>query len=246
MTTDDREQFREQARALANEMAMDEALRSLDHRIVEVSDQHSYSYMWTWLGLPIIQMPSDIAAMQEIIWEQRPQVVVETGFARGGSTILYSSILELIGEGIVVAVDIEFREHNRDAVEKHPLGHRVRFVEGSSIDDEVMAQVGSQVDGAERVMVILDSDHTHAHVLEEIRRYAPLVTPGQFLVVADTVVEHIPSQEHRPRSWGPGNNPQTAVDQFMAENPDVFAVDDWANNKLLMSSSRGGYLRKLA
>ena len=244
MTADDREDSAN-VRTVANDMASDQSLRSLDHSIVEASDQRSYSYMWTWLGLPIIQMPSDIVAMQEIIWENRPQVVVETGFARGGSTILYSSILELIGEGTVVAVDIEFRDHNREAVEKHLLGHRIRYVEGSSTDDAVLAQVGAIADGAERVMVILDSDHTHAHVLEEIRRYAPLVTPGQFLVVADTVVEHIARQEHRPRTWGPGDNPQTAVDQFMAENPGMFEVDDWANNKLLMSSSRGGYLRKL-
>jgi cephalosporin hydroxylase len=245
MTTDDREEFRQQAHKLANDMATDQPLRALDHKIVEASDEHSYSYMWTWLGLPIIQMPSDIVAMQEIVWENRPQVVVETGFARGGSTILYASILELIGEGTVVAVDIEFRAHNREAVEKHPLGRRVRYVEGSSTDDKVLSQIGSLVEGASRVMVILDSDHTHAHVLEEIRRYAPLVTPGQFLVVADTVVEHIARQDHRPRAWGPGDNPQTAVDQFMIENPGVFQVDDWANNKLLMSSSRGGYLRKL-
>jgi cephalosporin hydroxylase len=245
MTVDDREQFRDRSRQLADEMAGDHDLTALDHRIIAASDQRSYSYMWTWLGLPVIQMPSDIVLMQEIIWENRPQVIVETGFARGGSTILYSTVLELIGEGTVVAVDIEFREHNRAAVESHPLGHRVRYVEGSSTDDDVLAQVSSLIDGAERVMVVLDSDHTHDHVLEEMRRYAPLVTPGQFLVVADTVVEHIPVQEHRPRRWGPGDNPQTAVDQFLAENPDTFDVDAWSNNKLLMSSSRGGYLRKL-
>lgn len=246
MTVDDREEFRQRARALAREMAADQSLRSLDDQIVEASDVRGYSYMWTWLGVPIIQMPSDIATMQEIIWENRPQVVIETGFARGGSAILYSSVLELIGEGLVVAVDIEVREHNREVVDKHPLGHRVRFVQGSSTDDSVLAEVISLADGAERVMVILDSDHTHAHVLDEMRSYAPLVTPGQFLVVADTVVEHIARQEHRPRSWGPGDNPQTAVDQFLEENPGTFEVDDWANNKLLMSSSRGGYLRKLA
>jgi cephalosporin hydroxylase len=246
MSADDREEFRNQAHILASELSRDPDLRSLDHDIVEASDRRSYSYLWTWLGIPIIQMPSDIVVMQEIIWENRPQVVVETGFARGGSTILYSSILELIGEGTVVAVDIDFRGHNRAAVENHPLGHRVRYVEGSSIDDEVVAQVCSLVAGADRVMVILDSDHTHAHVLEEIRRYGPLVTPGQFLVVADTVVEHIPAQEHRPRNWGPGNNPQTALDQFLAENPNAFEIDAWTNDKLLMSSSRGGYLRRRA
>lgn len=244
MTGDDRDQFRAETRRLASEMARDDGLRGLDHKIIEASDKRGYSYLASWLGVPIIQMPSDIVAMQELIWTHRPEVVVETGFARGGSTILYSSILELIGEGIVVAVDIDLRPHNRAAVEAHPFGHRVRFVEGSSTDPSVLDQVAALIDDAERVMVVLDSDHTHAHVLEEMRSYTPFVTDGQFLVVADTVVEQIPRQEHRPRSWGPGDNPQTAVDQYLAENPGVFEVDPWANDKLLMSSSRGGYLRK--
>jgi len=230
---------------MARAMASDSELRSLDRAIIARSDEHSYSYMWTWLGVPIIQMPSDIVLLQEIIWQARPTIIVETGFARGGSTLLYSSLLHLIGSGIVVSIDINFRPHNRAAVENHPHGRRVRLVEGSSTDLAVVEQVRRIIGSEDRVMVVLDSDHTHDHVLSELRLYSPLVTVGQSMVVADTVVEEIPPQEHRPRRWGPGNNPMTALDQFLEESNGRFVRDEWANNKLLMSSSRQGYLRRL-
>ena len=168
MTDDDREQFRDHTRRLARELGSDAPLRELDHRIIQRSDERGYSYLWTWLGLPVIQMPADIVTMQEIIWQHRPQVVIETGFARGGSAILYSSVLQLLGEGVVVAVDIDVRAHNREAVEEHPLGHRVRFVSGSSTEGTVLDEVRDHVGDAERVMVVLDSDHTHAHVYDEL------------------------------------------------------------------------------
>ena len=180
--------------------------------------------------------------MQEIIWETRPQVIVETGFARGGSVVLYSTILELIGEGTVVSVDIDIRDHNRRAVEEHPMGHRVRFVEGSSTEPETVARVRDLIPDDARVMVVLDSDHSHAHVLDELRLYGPLVSPGQFLVVSDTIVEDIPPQSHRPRHWGPGDNPKTALEEYLRET-DRFEPDPWFNGKLLVTSSRGGYLR---
>jgi cephalosporin hydroxylase len=187
-------------------------------------------------------VPEDIVVMQEIIWETRPQVVIETGFARGGSAILYSSILALIGDGIVVSVDIDVREHNRRAVEEHLLGGRVNIVEGSSTAQDTMDRVRALVPDGARVMVVLDSNHTHRHVLDELRLYGPLVTEGQFLVVSDTVVEDIPPQTHRPREWGPGNNPKTALQEYLIET-DRFEPDPWFNSKLLITSSRGGYLR---
>lgn len=176
-------------------------------RALEVSvdaDRYEYSYQWTWLGLPIIQMPPDVLATQEIIWDRRPQLIIETGIARGGSVVLSASILQLIGEGRAIAVDIDIRPHNRDAIEDHPVAGRIELIEGSSIDAAVVAQVAEVADGVERVMVILDSNHTHEHVLAELEAYGPLVTPGQFLIVADTAIEHIPVQSHRPRPWGPG------------------------------------------
>lgn len=240
---DDREQFEADKVVQAEAMAADSEFcqRALD--LTVAADRYAYSYQWTWLGLPIIQMPPDIVAMQEVIWATKPQVIIETGVARGGSVILSSSLLELIGEGEVVAVDIDIRPHNRQAIEEHPLAHRVHLIEGSSIDRAVVDQVRARVADAERIMVVLDSNHTHEHVLAELEAYAPLVTTGQYLVVADTVVEYIPVQEYRPRPWGPGDNPKTALDAFLVSHTE-FEPDPYMNAKLLMTSSPGGYLRR--
>lgn len=242
---DDRADFRARQRECAESLADDAKVADLNRELTIASDQHGYSYVWQWLGLPIIQMPTDVVAIQEIVWRERPNVIVETGIARGGSVILHCSILQLIGAGRVIAVDIDIRPHNRAAIEEHPLSHRATLVEGSSIDPDIVATIRDQIDPADRVMVVLDSNHTHDHVLAELRLYSPMVTAGQFLVVADTVVEDLPPQEHRPRPWGPGNNPKTAVTRFLAENTGQFEVDAFSNNKLLMSSSSGGYLRRL-
>jgi len=243
MTEDDRREFADSQRRRSADLAADVALQHAADEATRLADEHDYSYVWNWLGLPIIQMPTDIVAMQEIIWEARPQVIVETGVARGGSVVLHSSMLELIGEGHVVAVDIDIRAHNRMAIESHPLAHRIRLIEGGSVDPATLAQVRDEIGEAARVMVVLDSNHTHEHVLQELRCYSPMVTAGQFIVVADTMVERLPPQKHRPRPWGPGDNPATAVTQFLAETSD-FEPDPFVNGKLLMSSSPGGYLRR--
>jgi cephalosporin hydroxylase len=242
--SDDRAEFDRDIREDADRMAKDARLQHLVLQTTYEADQYNYTYFWKWLGLSIIQTPDDIMAMQEIIWETRPQLVIETGFARGGSAILYSSILQLIGEGRVVSVDIDIREHNRRAVEEHPFGGRVDFIEGSSTAPDTMDRVRSLVPDGARVMVVLDSNHTHQHVLNELRLYGPLVTEGQLLVVSDTVVEDLPPQTHRPREWGPGNNPKTALQEYLRES-DRFMPDPWVNGKLLITSSRGGYLRCL-
>lgn len=239
---DDRDAFDHQARSSAARMARDAGLHELAVRAFAEADRYDFSYLWKWLGLPIIQTPDDIVALQEIIWETRPQVIIETGFARGGSAILFSSILELIGEGLVISVDIDIREHNRVVVEQHPLGGRIHFVEGSSTAPDTIDRVRAIIPDSALVMVVLDSNHTHQHVLDELRYYGPLVTQGQFLVVSDTVVEDIPPQTHRPREWGPGNNPKTALQDYLRET-DRFEPDPWFNGKLLITSSRGGYLR---
>ena len=243
LSGDDRAGFRANNQEQAAAMAADTELMARATDLVVDADRYGYSYQWTWLGLPIIQMPPDILAMQEIIWATRPQIIIETGIARGGSVILSSSILQLIGEGKVIAVDVDIRAHNREAIEEHPLGHRIQMIEGSSIDPAVLQQVRDGATSAERVMVVLDSNHTHEHVLAELEAYASLVTPGQYLVVADTIVEHIPVQEHRPRPWGPGDNPHTALVEFASDHPE-FEVDEHLNAKLLMTSSPGGYLRR--
>ena len=239
---DDRAVFEHDKRIHATGMADDKALakRALD--VLVDSDRHNWSYQWSWLGVPIIQMPPDVIATQEIIWDTRPDVIIETGVARGGSLIFYASILELIGKGRVVGVDIDIRAHNRDSIERHPLARRIDLIQGSSVEDATVERVKRHITAGSSVMVILDSNHTHDHVLDELRLYGPLVTRGQFMIVADTVVERIPAQAHRPRPWGPGDNPATALDQYLTES-DRFERDAFINAKLLISSSPGGYLR---
>jgi cephalosporin hydroxylase len=244
MTEDDRQEFEATRRQAAAAMAGDEELTTDALALNVAADRHDWSYQWSWLGVPVIQMPPDIVALQEIIWETRPQLVIETGIARGGSLILSASILELLGEGEVLGIDIDIRPHNRETIEAHPLAHRITMIEGSSLDEVVIEEARRAAAEVERVMVILDSNHTHEHVLAELRAYAPLVTVGQFLVVADTFVEEIPPQEHRPRPWGPGDNPATALRAWLAE-AEGFEADPFVNAKLLLSASPGGYLRRV-
>jgi cephalosporin hydroxylase len=241
---DDRSEFERTKREAAARMAADESLVAKALDLNAAADRHNWSYQWSWLGLPVIQMPPDIVALQEVIWETRPQLVIETGIARGGSLVLYASILELLGEGEVLGIDVDIRAHNREAIEAHPLAKRIRMIEGSSLDDDVVARACAAAAEVERVMVVLDSNHTHAHVLAELRAYGSLVTVGQFLVVADTFVEQIPAQEHRPREWRPGNNPATALRSWLDE-VDGFDPDPFVNSKLLLSASPGGYLRRV-
>ncbi len=242
--TDDRAQFERERRDAAERMAADRQLAQAALEVNVAADEHDWSYQWSWLGLPVIQMPPDIVVMQEVIWEMRPQLVIETGIARGGSLVLYASILELIGEGAVLGIDLDIRAHNREAIETHPLARRIRMVEGSSLDEAVLAEVRQAAEAVERVMVVLDSDHTHEHVLAELHAYGELVTVGQFLVVADTFVEDIPVQEHRQRPWGPGDNPATALRTWLDE-AEGFEPDPFINAKLLLSASPGGYLRRM-
>jgi cephalosporin hydroxylase len=242
--TDDRAQFERERREAAERMAADRTLAQAALEVNVAADGHDWSYQWSWLGLPVIQMPADIVAVQEVIWETRPQLVIETGIARGGSLVLYASIFELIGKGDVLGIDIDIRAHNREAIEAHPLARRIRMIEGSSLDEAVLAEVRQAADVVERVMVVLDSDHTHDHVLAELRAYAGLVTVGQFLVVADTFVEDIPVQEHRRRAWGPGDNPATALRAWLDET-EGFEPDPFINAKLLLTASPGGYLRRM-
>jgi cephalosporin hydroxylase len=242
--TDDRSAFERTKREAAAQMAADGELAAAALAVNAAADRHDWSYQWSWLGLPVIQLPPDIVALQEVIWETRPQLVIETGIARGGSLVLYASILELIGEGEVLGIDIDIRAHNREAIEAHPLARRIRMLEGSSLDDAVVAEARRAASQVGRVMVVLDSNHTHEHVLAELRVYASLVTVGQFLVVADTFVEHIPRKEHRPRPWGPGNNPATALRAWL-EEAEGFEPDPFVNAKLLLTASPGGYLRRV-
>ena len=226
-------------------MANDPAIRSKAIALINETAVYKYAYNFTWLGRPIIQLPQDIVAIQEIIWTTRPDVIIETGVAHGGSLILSASILELLGGGgQVVGMDVDIREHNRVEIEKHPLSKRITLIQGSSIDTHVIDQVKEIVNGKQSVMVMLDSNHTHEHVLEELRLYSPMVTRGCYLVVLDTIVEDMTDDSFPDRPWGVGNNPKTAVREFLRET-DRFEVDKELENRLLLTVAPDGYLQCL-
>ncbi|MBC8349859.1 MAG: class I SAM-dependent methyltransferase [Verrucomicrobia bacterium] len=240
----DREEFEKKKRRDAKKQAENIELQKLALQFVAESDKHNYGYQWTWLGLPVIQMPSDMLVTQEIIWECQPDVIIETGVAWGGSVVMYASILELIGKGKVVAVEKVLPVKNRKEIGKYKFSERINLIEGSSVESGPFEEVKSHIRQGDQVMVLLDSNHTHEHVLEELRLYAPLVTAGQFLVVSDTVVERLPAQKHRPRPWGPGNNPMTALLEFMQETQS-FEREEYYNGKLLATYSPSGYLKRI-
>ena len=206
-----------------------------------ISDSN-YSYNFTWLGRPIIQLPQDMIAIQEIIWNIKPDLIIETGIAHGGSLILSASILELIGHGEVLGIDIDIRPHNLEAIEKHPMSKRIKMIEGSSIDEDIITKVEKYADGKDKVLVILDSNHTHDHVLAELRAYSALVSMGSYCIVLDTLVEDIPDKFHVDRPWGIGDNPKTAVWEFLKDN-DRFEIDKEIENKLLITVAPDGYLK---
>jgi len=246
--------FRAECERNAQVAGADRALQEKSIDWLVHSCRHKYSYNFTWLGRPIIQYPQDIVALQELIWSVKPDLVVETGIAHGGSLILTASLLALLDlcEGRqeprrVLGVDIEIRPHNRDAIERHPLAARIRLLEGSSVAEEIVAQVREEAAKAQRVLVILDSNHTHEHVLQELEHYSPLVTPGSYCVVFDTVVEHMPAGFFPARPWGPGNNPKTAVHAFL-QSPagQGFAIDRGLQDKLLITVAPDGFLKRLA
>lgn len=208
------------------------------------SNKAQYSYNFSWMGRPIIQYPQDILAMQEIIWQLKPDLIIETGIAHGGSLIYYASLLELIGKGEVLGIDIDIRAHNRAEIEAHPMFKRIKMIQGSAISQEIVDQVATHAKGKETVLVCLDSNHTHEHVLEELRLYSPFVTKGSYLVVFDTIVEYLPDNYMPGRAWGKGDNPLTAVKEFLQKN-DQFETDNTIDNKLLISVAPEGYLKRI-
>ena len=210
------------------------------------SNSNQYSYNFSWMGRPIIQYPQDMIAMQEIIWEVKPDLIIETGIAHGGSLIYYASLLELTGKGEVLGIDIDIRKHNREEIEKHSMFKRIDMLEGSSISEDIVAQVRSAAHGKQNILVILDSNHTFGHVFKELELYSPFVSLGSYIVVFDTIVENLPANYFREeRPWGIGNNPKTAVFKFLKNNTD-FVVDEEIDNKLLISVAPGGYLKRIS
>ena len=201
-----------------------------------------YSYNFRWMGRPIIQYPQDMIAMQEILWDVRPDLLVETGIAHGGSLIYYASLCELMGHGEVLGIDIDIRAHNREAIQAHPMFKRIHLLQGSSTDPAIVAQVNAMAAG-KKVLVVLDSNHTHDHVLAELRAYAPLVSVGSYCVVFDTVVEDLPPGLYPDRPWDIGNNPKTAVHEYLRED-DHFQIDRDIEAKIQITVAPDGYLRR--
>ena len=236
----------ERAKSYQKNDSLQQAWQNFHKEIVKAK----YAYNFFWLGVPILQAPQDLQAWQEIIWEVKPNLIIETGIAYGGSLIFSASmlaILEVCGEiekGDVLGIDIEIRPHNKEAILAHPMSNKITMLEGSSIDEGVIARVREFAKEKERVLVCLDSNHTHEHVLAELRAYAPLVSVGSYCIVGDTGIEDLPDGTTSDRPWGKGNNPKTAVWEYLKENSN-FEIDKTIDSKLILTGSPDGYLRKM-
>ena len=245
-------------RILAN--GKDQNLINAAAQFMVLSTTPQYSYNFSSLGRPIIQYPQDMVAMQEIIWAVKPDLIIETGIAHGGSLILSASMLALldmcdaiegkkdlnpsISKRKVLGIDIDIRQHNREAIESHPMSSRIKMIQGSSISSEVIDEVRAFAGSYKKVLVCLDSNHTHEHVLAELEAYARLVSVGSYCVVFDTIVEDMPKEKYPNRPWGPGDNPKTAVWEYLKTHQE-FQIDKGVDNRLLISVAPDGYLKRV-
>lgn len=233
-------QINEQA---AHEMSLDKKLQSKALEVLVEADRHRWIHQTTWFGEPLLNLPQDMFAIQDIIWRTRPEFIIEVGVAWGGGMLFEATLLEILGGQKVIGIDIFIPPDLRQRLTNHgKLSERLVLIEGSSTAPDTLTQVEALLNGSRKVLVILDSYHTHEHVLNELRCYAPFVEKGQYLICGDTVVEYIPPQLHRTRPWGPGNNPATAVKEFLSET-DRFVVDEKIDQRLLFSCHPGGYLQ---
>ena len=237
----------------------DDLIRS-SSSFMEASTVPKYSYNFSWQGRPIIQYPQDIVAMQEIIWMVKPDLIIETGIAHGGSLIFSASMLSLLDSSEAIAqnkvvdpsktkrkvlgIDIDIRDHNKIAIEKHPMSNWIEMIEGSSVDNNIISQVHEFAESFETILVCLDSNHTHEHVAQELKAYSPLVSLGSYCVVFDTIIEDLPKNFYPSRPWNKGNNPKTAVWEFLKSNTN-FEIDKKISDKLLITVAPDGYLKKI-
>jgi len=269
---DPAEQFRLESAAHAARMAQDPVAVGAARAFLDATTPHRYAYNFAMLGRPIIQLPQDMVAWQELVWQVRPDLIVETGIAHGGSLMLSASMLALLdycdaaaagtsldprgGKRRVVGIDIEIRPHNRSAIEQHPMAHLIQMIEGSSIDASVVDRVAAIAKDHRKVLVCLDSNHTHDHVLAELEAYAPLTSKGSYCCVFDTVIEDLPADSFPDRPWGKGNNPKTAVHEYLrrlragetraADGGRLdFEIDRHVQDKLLVTVAPDGYLRRV-
>lgn len=253
-------EFKQEIAGRISDMMNNEPLNDLAMTFLQATTQPKYSYNYHWQDRPIIQYPQDIVAMQELIWSIKPDLIIETGIAHGGSLVFSASMLALLDmcEAIeagtvidpskssrkVLGIDIDIRAHNRAAIQDHPMASRIEMIEGSSIDPDIFAKVQKAAEGYERVLVCLDSNHTHDHVRSELELYAPLTSVGSYCVVFDTLIEDMPADEYPDRSWGPGNNPKTAVWDYLKTHSE-FEIDKSIPAKLLITVAHDGFLKRL-
>jgi len=239
------QKFKEAVKQNIIEQGNDKELLALGKKWVQETMNKKFIYNFTWMGRPIIQHPHDTMALQELIWEIKPDLIIETGIAHGGSIIFSASMLELLGgNGGVIAIDIDIRKHNRDEIESHPMFKRIKLVEGSSIDIATIEKVKELAVGKKNIMVILDSNHTHDHVMKELELYSPFVSVNSYLIVFDTWVEDVPENYYPDRPWDKGNNPKTAVWEFIKTNEN-FVIDKSIEHKLSITLAPDGYLKRI-
>jgi cephalosporin hydroxylase len=245
------QQFEAERTARIEQLGQDHAFQAQSRDWLEQSMRKQYVYNFSWLGRPIIQNPIDIMAVQELMWTVQPDLVIETGIAHGGSIIFSASMLELIAacggnpDARVLGIDIDIREHNKQAILEHPMSKRITMLQGSSVAPEIVAQVHAAAKDKQKVIVFLDSNHTHEHVLAELEAYAPLVSKDSYCVVFDTFVEDVPADVFDSRPWQPGNSPKTAVHQYLQTHPE-FEIDKAMQHKLQITVAPDGFLKRIA
>ncbi len=254
------EQFQKECEAEILVQGQNDSLKKLTGEWIKSVNLLKYSYHFAWQDRPVIQYPQDMIAMQELIWQIKPDLIIETGIAHGGSLIFSASMLAQLdmcdaieaGEKIdpkeskrkVLGIDIDIRAHNRAAIEAHPMSSRIQMIQGSSIAQDIIAQVKEVAANHSRILVFLDSNHTHEHVLAELEAYAPLTSVGSYCVAFDTVVEDMPADMFPDRPWGPGNNPKTAVWEYLKTHSE-FEIDKSIQHKLLITVAPDGYLKRV-
>ena len=254
------EKFHAEIQENIQHQSKDEKMIGITMEWLRCVSDHRYTHNYCWFGRPIIQFPQDMFAMQELIWLIKPDLIIETGIAHGGSLVMSASMLALLDlcDGIesgstidpkkskrkVLGIDIDIRPHNRAAIEAHPMASRIQMIQGSSIDPEIIAKVHAVAANYSRVLVCLDSNHTHEHVLAELSAYAPLTSLGSYCVVFDTLIEDLPSEKFPDRPWAPGNNPKTAVWEYVKTHPE-FEIDRSIQHKLLITVAPDGWLKRI-
>lgn len=241
------ERFQQEREADIEKMGNDAVLRQKSLDWMLHADKYKYTYNYAWMGRPIIKFPNDILIQQEIMWELKPDLVIETGIAHGGSIIFTASMMEMMGiPGEVVGVDIDIRPHNKHAIDNHPMKKRITMYEGSSVEPNIIDKVKNHTIGKRCVMVILDSLHSHNHVYQELCAYAPMTTIGSYCILPDTFIEFFPKgyySESRP--WDVGDNPYTAMRSFMDQN-NSFEIDKSRTNKAMITETIDGYLKRIS